>query len=81
MSHSKLGAQFEVNGSIRKNEGANSLAFKVASESSSSGESSCEDFGLVQNYNHRIKAIYQDRLKEKVLEGLAYHTTASQIKR
>ena len=45
------------------------------------GESSCEEFAIVQTYNEQIRAIYEGKLKEKVLEALAFHTSASQIKR
>ena len=48
-----------------------------SSEDEDGAESSCEEFAIVQTYNERIRAIYENKLKEKVLEAMAYHTTAS----
>ena len=46
------------------------------SESGSDSEDFDEDsFTLVKGYNKRIRAIYTFRLKEKVLEALAYYTS------
>ena len=40
-----------------------------------------DSFTLVKGYNERIRAIYTFRLKEKVLEGLAYNASRQQLKR
>ena len=36
---------------------------------------------MVNDYNAKIKAIYNNKLKEKVLDALAYHTSASHLKK
>ena len=49
---------------------------ELMSDSASDSDGYDEDsFTLVKGYNQRIRAIYTYRLKEKVLEGLAYHTS------
>ena len=47
------------------------------SSSSNDGESSCEEFAMVNSYNKRMRAIYNDKLKEKVLEALAFNTSVT----
>ena len=51
-------------------------------DSADSNESSCDDdFDMVQSYNDRIKAMHDNKLKEQVLEALAFNASANQIKR
>ena len=55
---------------------------QLLSDSGSDSEDFDEDsFTLVKGYNQRIRAIYTYRLKEKVLEALAFHTSRQQLKR
>lgn len=46
-------------------------------DSASSSESSCEEFAIVHSYNEKMRCIYADRLKEKVLEALAFNASVS----
>ena len=46
-------------------------------DSVSSSESSCEEFAIVQSYNEKMRCVYADRLKEKVLEALAFNASVS----
>lgn len=58
----------------------NSMAAQDAlwfDDSASSSESSCEEFAIVHSYNEKMRCIYADRLKEKVLEALAFNASVS----
>ena len=43
-------------------------------------QGSDNEYSLVNEYNMRIKAVYTNRLKIKVLEALAYHCSMAQLK-
>ena len=54
---------------------ASEVKHEVVDTDSDSDDFDEDSFTLVKGYNERIRAIYTFRLKEKVLEALAYHTT------